>query len=262
MDDIIAGYKRVPSCADSFVTLKEEPVVDVAKLYELQKTDLTWEKVRRRLVQLRNLLAESDELKQQRKIVADLEAEQQQWQTKQRNEELEAQSLALRIKSSEERLMSGQVRNPKELESLQASVAALRRQRDAVETSGVEALLKQEEITALLAQARATLQQVEEKWKSSQAELLQEETKLKRAFVQLKKQREALATVLAGEQLQRYEDLRQRKAGIAVAAVERGLCGACHVQVPTGVASAARSQVGAPVLCPSCGRMLYAGGSS
>jgi uncharacterized protein len=242
--------------------LKEEPVADVAKLYELQKTDLTWEKVRRRLIQLRNLLAESDELKRQRKTVADLEAEQQEWQTKQRNEELEAQSLAGRIKNGEDRLMSGQVRNPKELESLQASVEALRRQRATVENNGVEALLKGEEITATLTHARSTLQQVETKWKSSQTELLQEEAKLKKVFVQLKRQRETLAAALAGDQLQRYEDLRQRKAGVAVAAVERGLCGACHVQVPTGVASAARNQMGAPVLCPSCGRMLYAGGSS
>jgi hypothetical protein len=233
-------------------------MADIAKLYELQKTDTTWEKVRRRLVQIRSLLVESDQLKHTRATLAAAEAEQQSWQAKQRAAELEAQSLAGRITDTEHRLMSGQVRNPKELESLQASVEALRRQRATVENTGVEALLQAEELNTTIAAARKAFASAEQRWKTSQADLLNEETKLKKLFLQCKKQRETLAAVLAGEQLQRYEDLRQRKAGIAVAAVERNLCTACHIQVPTGVISAARSQSGNFVLCPSCGRILYA----
>jgi predicted nucleic acid-binding Zn-ribbon protein len=154
--------------------------------------------------------------------------------------------------------MSGQVRNPKELESLQASLDALRRQRDSVENQGVEALLKMEELTAAVEAARAALADSDNKWKANQAELIGEETKLKKLFVQCKRQRETLAAAL-GADLPRYEDLRQRKGGVAVAALEGTMCAACHVQVPTGVASSARHEHGAPVLCPSCGRILYAG---
>jgi predicted nucleic acid-binding Zn-ribbon protein len=232
---------------------------EIARLYELQKVDTTWEKVRRRLAQVRTLLVESDELKEQRAKVAELEAAHHDWHARQRDAELESQALAGRITSSEARLMSGQVRNPKELASLQESIEALRRQRASVEDEGVEALLHVEETTAALNEARGALERIESKWRAGQTELLQEENKLKKLFVQCKKQRESLAAELAGAPLQRYEDLRQRKAGVAIALVERNLCSACHVQVPTGVASAAQSQTGNFVFCPSCGRILFAG---
>jgi predicted nucleic acid-binding Zn-ribbon protein len=234
-------------------------MTDIARLYELQKVDTTWEKVRRRLGQVRAQLVESDELKKQRAAVAELETTKHQWQTSQRNADLEMQALTSKINASEARLMSGQVRNPKELSALQESVEALRRQRAGVENSGVEALLNVEATTEQLAIATATLHEVEGKWQAGQSDLLEEETKLKKYFVQCKKQREALAAALAGSDLQRYEDLRQRKAGVAIASLERGICSACHVQVPTGIASTARNQSGSPVSCPSCGRILYAG---
>ena len=235
-------------------------MADVAKMYDLQKVDTLWEKVRRRLLQIRKQLVESDDLQAKRQTLAALEAELQQWQSEQRTAELESQSLADRITDTETRLMSGQVRNPKELDALQHSVEALRRQRDGVETTGVTALLKIEEVTAKRNSARDQMLAIERKWRAEQAGLLEEENKLKRAFVQCKKQREALAAGLAGESLIQYEELRRRKAGIAVATVERGLCSACHVQVPTGVASSARNQTGATVYCTSCARILYAGG--
>lgn len=232
-------------------------MADIAKLYELQKVDTTWEKVRRRLLQLRKLLVESEELRTRRQAVTDAAAEQQRLLTVQRDAELEAQTLANRIQESETRLMSGQVRNPKELASLQESIEALRRQRESIETSGVEALLLNEEVSAALTQAQAALNQAEAKWKTSQGALLQEETKLKKLFVQCKRQRETLSGTLSSDLLHSYEDLRQRKAGVAVTSIERNMCMACNVQVPTGIASAARNQSGNLILCPSCGRILY-----
>jgi uncharacterized protein len=232
-------------------------VTDISRLYELQKIDSTWEKVRRRLVQLRKQLVESDELKERRAAVGELEASEHRWHAQQRDAELEAQTLTTRIQESETRLMSGQVRNPKELAALQESIEALRRQHVHVENEGVEALLQLEETTAELVRARSALQSVEAKWRAEQSDLLQEEAKLKKLFIQCKKQRETLAAALGDTLLARYDDLRQRKAGVAVATIERNLCTACHVQVPTGVASTARNQSGNPVLCPSCGRILY-----
>lgn len=229
---------------------------DSTKLYELQKLDTLSEKVRRRLLQLRALLVESDELKAARQQLATYEEEQHSWQAQQRAAELEAQSLAARITATEQQLMSGQVRNPKELAALQSNLEALRRQRDTVEGQGVEALLKVEEGASQVEQQRKIVKTIERKWAASQTELLNEEAKLKKAFLQCKKQRETLVTPLDAALLKRYDDLRQRKAGVAVAAIEREMCSACHVKVPTGVISAARSQGNDFVFCTSCARIL------
>jgi len=58
--------------------------------------------------------------------------------------------------------------------------------------------------------------------------------------------------------LQQYEDMRERKAGVAVASIENEVCSACNVKIPSGVLSTLRSQSERLVTCTSCGRILYA----
>jgi predicted nucleic acid-binding Zn-ribbon protein len=229
------------------------------KLFELQKVDITWDKVRRRLQQIQHLLGETDELKGARQRVAQTESELHQWRGKQKDGELESRSVANRIKATEDRLMSGQVHNPKELEALQASLEALRRLRVGIEDSAVDALMKADELAALLTDQQSSLAQVEHSWSTSQEELRQEEAKLKQNYVLLKRKRDSLAAALGPELLDRYEQMRKRKAGVAVAALQQdSMCGACHVRVPTGIASNVRSAGETLVLCPSCGRILFA----
>lgn len=233
--------------------------MDIAKLFELQKLDVNLEKARRKLVQLQQALGESPEVKQARQTVASTEAELHRWNAAQKNAELEAQTLGQQIAAKDKELMSGRVSHPKELESLQANIEALRRQRVGVEDSGVEAMTQVETLSRQLADEQQSLQQLEEQWKGGQAELLQEDAKYKRIYAQLKQQRETSAKALPPIDLKYYEEMRKRKAGVAVAPLQNGQCGVCHILVPTGVVSAARSRKGEAVLCPSCGRVLFAG---
>jgi uncharacterized protein len=232
---------------------------DAARMYELQKVDLTWEKVRRRLLQIQKLVGETEELKSARQQVDKTTGELHQWRAKQKDAELESRALAGKIKSTEDRLMSGEVRNPKELESLQLNLDSMRRHRASVDDSAVEALMQADELTTRLDVDQSTLDQIESTWNSSQSELRQEETKLKQHFVLLKRKRESLAGSMGPALVERYENLRKRKAGVAVAVLQNGTCDACHVQVPTGVVSTVRGGSTTPVLCPSCGRILYSG---
>jgi predicted nucleic acid-binding Zn-ribbon protein len=233
--------------------------MDIGKLFELQKLDVNLEKARRKLAQLKAALGESDELSGARKTVAQTESELHQWHAAQKNAELEAQSLAQQIDAKDKELMSGRVSQPKELEALQANVEALRRQRSSIEDSGMDALLHVEALNQQLATAQESLQVIETKWQGSQAELMQEDAKYKRIYAQLKQQRESVATALPPADLKYYEDLRARKAGVAVAPLQNGQCGVCHIMVPTGVVSAVRSRKTEAVTCPSCGRVLFAG---
>lgn len=233
-------------------------MAEMTKLYELQKIDTMSLKVRRRLTQLQAQLVESDELKAVRGKVSDLTAQHHEWHAKQQAAELELQSITSRIEEANQLLMSGQVRNPKELEALQLSVEALQRQRSNIETASVEALLKAEELAGQLNAVGGKKEAVEEGWQRNQTQVTEEDTKLKRAFMQLKKQREQTAAAIPAPLLQQYEQMRQRKGGIAVATVENETCSACHVQLPTGILSTLRSPLQNQVICPTCGRILYA----
>lgn len=233
-------------------------MAEMTKLYELQKIDTMSLKVRRRLTQLQAQLVESDELKAVRGKVSDLTAQHHEWHAKQQAAELELQSITSRIEEANQLLMSGQVRNPKELEALQLSIEALQRQRSSIESASVEALLKSEELAGQLNAVGGKKEAVEEGWQRNQSQVTEEDTKLKRAFMQLKKQREQTAAAIPAPLLQQYEQMRQRKGGIAVATVENETCSACHVQLPTGILSTLRSPLQNQVICPTCGRILYA----
>lgn len=231
-------------------------MTNVAKLHDIQKIDSNWEKIRKRLLQLQALTAEPEELRAARASHADTNRNLNAQSARQRDAELEGRSLEERVRASETKLMSGTVRNPKELESLQHSIEAMRRQRAQVDETAVEAMLKGEELTKQSQREAKDLARREQQWSQRHGEFTQEEARLKRLALQLKNQRSALVASLPEADIALYDDLRRRRAGIAVATIDNGLCSACNVRVPTGVASTARS--GGVAYCTSCGRLLAA----
>lgn len=234
-------------------------MADMANLYELQKVDVMSLKVRRRLGQIKELLTENDELKSAQLQVEQLKVDQTNWRFEQQRSEIELTTLTTKIEESNELLMGGTIHNPKELEALQANIESLQRQRSTAETNSVEALYKSEEVTNQLADVQNKLTKLQANWDSSQSQLAEEDTKLKRAYLVLKKQREQLSERISSALLQRYEQMRQRKGGVAIATVENDTCSACHVQLPTGVLSTIVDQgkTDKQILCPTCGRLLF-----
>ncbi len=230
---------------------------DAAKMYELQKVDLTWTKVRRRLLEIQKALGESDELRAAREQAEQTEAELHSWQAKQQDAELESRTLAGRISDTDNQLMSGKIHIPKELEALQASADALRRQRAHVEDSAVEAMMQVDELKVQAEEQRGAVTTMEAEWKNGQESLLVDEAKMKQNYVLLKRKRESLAAAMSPALLEKYEHMRKRRAGVAVAPVNETECGVCHVSLPTGVLSALSSNQDELVLCTSCGRYLF-----
>ena len=233
--------------------------MDIARLFDLQKIDINLAKARRRLAQIKEALGESEEVKAARSRAAATEAELHRWHGMQKDAELAAEDFSQKIAANEQELMSGRVRVPKELEALQANVNSLRHQMATVEENGVEALLQVEALSERLAAEKATVAALEGAWSAGQSDLRQEESKYARALAQLKQQRDAAAQSLDAAAVAHYEQLRARKAGIAIAPLQNSQCGVCHILVPTGVVSAARTRQDETVTCPSCGRILYAG---
>ena len=230
---------------------------DAAKMYELQKIDLTWTKVRRRLMEIQKQLGESEELKRAREQAAKTEAELHAWHAKQQDAELESKTLAGRIQSAEDQLMSGSIHIPKELEALQASADALKRQRAQVEDEAVTAMLAVDELKAQLDEQRSALAKLEADWSSDQEGLRSDEAKMKHNYVLIKRRRDGMAESMSPALLEQYEQMRQRRGGVAVAPVQNGECGVCHVRLPTGVISALQGNREGMVLCTSCGRYLF-----
>lgn len=231
----------------------------IAPLYELQQLDTRLVRQEAALVALddgtglRAQVAEAATAEEAAR--ADLHAKQ----ARLRDLELELQSTVGKSTKVEQDLYSGRVSNPKELQAMQEDVQALGRQRQRIED---EMLSLMEEVEALLAHLRDLEVQRQTRERALDEHLEDYRARgasLSAEIATLRQQREARAAEIEQALLARYERLRGRKQGVAVAAVVRGTCEACHVAVPEALVSAVRDG-GALRTCEECGRILYVEG--
>ncbi len=175
----------------------------------------------------------------------------------QRGLEWEVADRTARIKTLDERLYSGTIRNPKELTGLQTEIEHLRQSLAEVEEQALIAIDAAEAARQAADDTESSLQRETVAWEEDQA--LQRRTldEARRLVAAERARREAVAAQIPAPLLARYEDLRKQKQGIGIVAVDRGTCTGCRTSLPTATTQAART--GNIVTCSSCGRIVYGG---
>ena len=153
-------------------------------------------------------------------------------------------------------LFSGKVRNPKELQDLQAETHALDRTIAKLEEEQLQAMMSLEETTNAMRQAENELQKVLDRKSSQNSLLIGEKHKIEAEIPQVDAQRQTLREQLDEATFTIYRNLLKSKAGRAVAEVHDDTCGACGVTVPPADIQAAKSP-NAIAYCKNCGRILY-----
>jgi hypothetical protein len=225
-----------------------------ADLYRLQGLDSERDQKRQRLAEIETALGESEALRRARRAVEQAQERIRKWAAKQRDLELQVQSLAEKTSHDEQRLYSGTIRNPKELEDLQAEVASLKRRRQQLEERLLEVMLEREDAEAGQAQAQTHLDQMQVDWTAQQADLVGERDELRAEVAEIEQAREALLPRIDPGDLRTYEALRRRKGGVAVALLRDGICGACGVGISPRVEWQLRQGNLTP--CGNCERIL------
>jgi predicted nucleic acid-binding Zn-ribbon protein len=176
-----------------------------------------------------------------------------------RDLELEQKAVETKRAGEEERLYSGKVRAPKELQALQEEVEALKRQRERLD----ERLLT---LMDDLEGCRTNESQAKKELVTATAALRERVTAFNAQAETMKAQAQALAAqrsgsakVVPADLLKRYDTLRAGKGGVALAPLTDGnLCGGCKMGLPSSIV--VRVHEGKSfVLCDNCGRMLCEG---
>ncbi|MCK8114138.1 zinc ribbon domain-containing protein [Anaerosoma tenue] len=167
----------------------------------------------------------------------------------------EVQMVQAKIDAEQAKVLSGQITDSKELRNLTREIDALSRRKDQLEREELGLMEKAEsgeaqraKVDAALEEGRAKEADLIERYKSRGGEI-QTET------ARLRAERDAIARMLDGSVLARYERLREAKKGVAVGALKGALCTACRTEIPAGEVQALRA--GPEVAeCPNCKRML------
>jgi predicted nucleic acid-binding Zn-ribbon protein len=229
-----------------------------SSLYRLQTVDLDLDQQRSRLEEIEAGLADSELVLRCRELFDKAESDLQAAQAAMRQAEQELAAHKAKLEESEEQLYGGTVRNPKELQDLQADVESLHRHRATLEERLLDAMVEQEQAEALSQDARDDLSQASSLQASRNAALQEEQARVLATIERLQSEREAaLANVTEGD-LALYTQLRDTRAGLALAQVNDNTCGACGMTL----AHSLRQEVhmgDTLVRCGHCGRILYAG---
>jgi hypothetical protein len=229
----------------------------IQQLYLLQSHDSEIDRSQQQLAQINEKLGETEALQQAKTTLTAAEKALRAIQITLQDATLEVKSLADKIASQEKALYQGKALSPKEAGNLQSEINSLKRRHSQREEQLLEAMLAAEEAELHQQQVQQAWATVQAAWQTDQAQLQQSQSDLQAKLAELKTQRPVLLKAIDPDDLEEYEDLRQRKAGRAVAAVKGGVCQGCGIAPSSSQLQQARSSLEL-VYCGSCGRILYA----
>jgi predicted nucleic acid-binding Zn-ribbon protein len=182
--------------------------------------------------------------------IGDLEREQ-------RRAENDVEVVRLRSSKDAELLDSGSILDPKQLQSLQAEIASLARRQGDLEDVELEVLERLEEAQKVQRQLRdqeATLRQqvidatVERDTATAEIQAEEDSVSADRA---------RLRTRIPADFLALYEKLRADKEGVGAAALHRGRCEGCRIELtPVDISRLRDAPADDVMRCEECRRIL------
>ncbi len=223
-------------------------------LYDLQQIDTEIRTKKQRLGEVLRLQKEPPALLAAREQAAAAEADLGRWRARHKDLTLEIATVADKAKRSEERLYSGVVKNPKELNDLQHEVEALGRRRATLEDEALQVMMTVDERQTISSAAATERDHVAEEFAASVVHLQAEQQTLALQLNRLLDKRKKQVTLAQPALLKVYDQLIQEKRGLAVAGLRANKCLGCQVTLSASTSRAAGQ--GQLVRCDSCGRIL------
>ena len=225
------------------------------QLWRLQETDTAITQIEARIQDLdsgQGLEDVREDLDQEK---AGIENEIVKKKLKLKQEELKLGGMEEHLISLKEKVFKGDTANPKELMAMQKELEIATAQKSAQEE---RVLMLMEEADGLELKKR----ELDKKFKDidkilaeRNEEYKKEKKKLEDEVIIVKDRREKMASAIEPHVLKRYEDIRNKCNGIAVAKVIKGNCGGCFMTIPVPLLNRVRDRH--MEFCSNCGRILF-----
>jgi predicted nucleic acid-binding Zn-ribbon protein len=228
------------------------------KLFRLQQLDSQIDSAQARLNEIHTALNDDHVLKQAEALAQQSAGTLEASRKALLRAEGEVKAQWLKIEQNESTLYGGKIRNPKELQDLQAEVAALKRYMEKLEERQLEEMIALEEAQAQHQVVSIELEKVRARSAMLNENLLNERQGLLAEIDRLQSERQATVASVLEADLNLYMQLRQTRRGIAVAQVVDKNCSACGSTLNAALLHAAHSP-NQLTRCDTCGRILYSG---
>jgi uncharacterized protein len=160
-----------------------------------------------------------------------------------------------KIAKEEQRLFSGGVSNPKELSSLQAEVASLKKRKSGLEDQDLEVMEQKETSAGTLARLTDERDQLSKEASELGAKVSELNAEIDTALQAHTAKRDEIAPDIPDDLLSLYEKIRAAKGGVGAAVLEAGTCQGCHTKLPQVEFEKIRAEGGLQ-RCDNCRRIL------
>lgn len=171
--------------------------------------------------------------------------------------EAEVATLEDHLTSVERRLYSGEVSAARDLQALDEQAAVLRRKRSEMEDQLLVVMEEAEAADAEASEARVAADAAALKVETASADLAVVDAEIQQEEQAEMAERQEAAASIPADLLARYEKLRDRLGGVAVARLVNGVCGGCHLTLSATEMDRVRHlPTDQPVSCEQCGRIL------
>ncbi len=228
---------------------------EVWRLFQLQKADT-------RLTELDKALAALRADDQHQRLLADAEAahaaaEAELRRLKKELRELEHEDSTLRDKAKvlDKKLYGGRVTNLKELTGYEEELKAIRGQVDKLETLILERMEDVETREEGLRGLQARILEARQDRDQRQVALDDKIARLESEYTGYRERRQEQAREVGATLLKRYEDLKARKNGVAVARIANHSCEGCRMHLTDHKIQEAKGS--GITFCATCSRILY-----
>ncbi|OGQ68976.1 MAG: hypothetical protein A2W73_09700 [Deltaproteobacteria bacterium RIFCSPLOWO2_12_55_13] len=204
------------------------------------------------------LLAEIQKKEEEiRTKCADIALFRAEWSEKDKQRQEKEQLLQEESKkATEKRMRMNRIKNIKELQALQREIDQIKLGNSQLEEELIKLLEEAESYASALRAKEEELKQLEAAWREKQGEIEAQVAGIERAVAEASALRQAIATRLNRELIERYELIFSRRGGMAVVTVSDGICQGCYMNIPPQLWNEIIKSEKL-ILCPSCHRILY-----
>jgi predicted nucleic acid-binding Zn-ribbon protein len=229
-------------------------------LLDLQDRDLTADQLRHRRASLpeRAALTEREAaIAGVETEVGDLQARLVEVQRSQKRIEDEVAILQAKAEGENQKLYSGTVTSPRELQAMQEEIDGLTRRQRGLEDDVLVLMETAEPLAEDVDRLEARRRELEADAARLAGLIAEAEGVIDAELAGVVADREGLAAGVPADLLATYEKLRIHLDGIGVARLEGTQCTGCHLSLPaTEVAAVRKATPGAVVYHEECGRIL------
>ncbi|MEK6613553.1 MAG: C4-type zinc ribbon domain-containing protein [Candidatus Binatota bacterium] len=207
-----------------------------------------------KVVLLAEIQKKEGEIQAKRADIALLRAE---WSEKDKQRQEKEQLLQEESKkATEKRMRMNRIKNIKELQALQREIDQIKLGNSQLEEELIKLMEEAEAYAGTLRAKEEELKQLEAAWREKQGEIEAQVAGIERAVAEASALRQAIATRLNRELIERYELIFSRRGGMAVVTVSDGICQGCYMNIPPQLWNEIIKSEKL-ILCPSCHRILY-----